>query len=93
MTIIASLARSAIRVAVVTLALLLVPVAAMLFTVEVNWGIEDFSIAGILLFVAGMAYSILARRLQSTEQRVAVAAVILLALGAVWAQLAVGLFT
>ena len=89
----ASLSRTAGRIALATLAVLLVPLAAMIFTEEVDWGLEDFAAAGILLFVAGMAYAIAARRLQSTAQRVAVAAAIVVVLGTVWAQLAVGLFT
>lgn len=88
-----SLSRSASRTALVTLALLLVPLVAMLFTSEVNWGVEDFMAAGILLFGAGMAYSVAARRARSTVQRIAVAALVLAVLGTVWAQLAVGLFT
>jgi hypothetical protein len=64
----------------------------MQFTREVNWGIEDFLSAGILLFGAGMAYSLATRRARSAVQRLAVAALVLAVLGSVWAQLAVGLF-
>ncbi len=88
----ASLSRSVSRTALVTLTLLLVPLVAMLFTKEVNWGIEDFVAAGVLLFAAGMAYSLATRRLRGTVQRAAVAALVLVALAAVWAQLAVGIF-
>lgn len=88
-----SLSRAASRTALVTLALLLVPLVAMRFSSEVNWGIEDFLAAGILLFGAGMAYSVAARRARSRVQRIAVAALVLAVLGTVWAQLAVGLFT
>jgi hypothetical protein len=65
----------------------------MIFTKEVNWGIEDFLAAGVLLFAAGMAYSLATRRARSTVHRLAVAALVLVVLAAVWAQLAVGLFT
>ena len=70
-----------------------VPLVAMLFTKEVNWGIEDFVAAGVLLFVAGMAYSLATRKARSAVQRLAVAALVLVVLAAVWAQLAVGLFS
>lgn len=89
----ASLSRSASRTALVTLALLSVPLVAMNFTEEVNWGFEDFLAAGGLLFAAGMAYSLAARHVRSTVHRIFVAALVLVALAAVWAQLAVGLFT
>jgi len=88
-----SLWRAATTNAAITIALLMVPLVAMLFTKEVNWGIEDFVAAGILLFGAGMAYSFAARRARSAAQRIAVAALVLAVLGIVWAQLAVGLFT
>ncbi len=89
----ATLSRSACRTALWTLALLLVPLVAMLFTKEVNWGIEDFLAAALLLFVAGMAYSLATRRARSALHRIAVAALVLVVLGTVWAHLAVGLFT
>lgn len=85
-------APSARNVALVTLSLLMVPLVAMQFTREVNWGIGDFVAAGLLLFGAGMAYSAVARRVRSSGQRLAVAAAVVVVLGTVWAQLAVGLF-
>ncbi len=88
----ASLSRSVSRTALVTLALLLIPLVAMLFTKEVNWGIEDFVAAGVLLLVAGMAYSLATHGVRSTVHRLAVAAFVLVVLATVWAQLAVGLF-
>lgn len=88
----ATTAPAARNVALVTLSLLMVPLVAMQFTREVNWGIGDFVAAGFLLFGAGMAYSAAARRVRGSGQRLAVAAVVLVVLGAVWAQLAVGLF-
>ena len=41
--------RSAVRVALVTALVLLVPLVAMLFTDEVDWGVSDFVFAGVLL--------------------------------------------
>ncbi|WP_425259579.1 hypothetical protein ACPOLB_01775 [Rubrivivax sp. RP6-9] len=83
--------RSVIRTALVTLALLLFPLVAMRFTQEVNWGLEDFVAAGVLLFAAGMVYSLATRRTRSTPRRLAAAAAVLVAVAAVWAHLAVGL--
>jgi uncharacterized membrane protein SirB2 len=83
---------AAIRVLLVTGLLLLVPLLAMLFTDEVNWGIGDFLAAGALLAGAGMAYVVLARRSRSPAHRALIAALVLLALATVWAELAVGIF-
>lgn len=88
----ASLSRTALRTALATLALLLIPLVAMFFTKEVRWGIEDFLVGGALLFAAGMTFSIATRRTRSAVRRLAIAALVLAALGIVWVQLAVGVF-
>lgn len=89
----AFLSRSASRTALWTLALLLVPLVAMQVTNEVNWGIEDFLAAAVLLFVAGMSYSLATHLARTAVQRIAVAVLVLAVLSAVWVHLAVGLFT
>jgi hypothetical protein len=49
---------------VVTVALiLLIPLIAMQFTDEVNWDVFDFVLFGTALFVIGLAYELVARRL------------------------------
>lgn len=88
----ASLPVAAIRVLLVTGLLLLVPLLAMLFTDEMNWGIGDFLAAGALLAGAGMAYVVLARRTRSSAHRAFIAALVLVSLTWVWAELAVGIF-
>lgn len=87
-----SLLRAAAIVAVLTAVLLALPLVAMRFTDEVHWTLRDFVAAGLLLFTAGMAYSLVARRTRSTPQRFGLALLVLLVLGLVWAELAVGLF-
>jgi hypothetical protein len=88
-----SLPRAAALIAAMTLALLMVPATAMLFTAEVRWGIEDFAIAALLLFGAGMTHALAARRTRTTKQRVAVAFLLAAALALVWAELAIGLLS
>lgn len=86
------LRRAAFGAAVVSALLLLVPLGAMRLTPEVNWGPGDFVAAFALLFTAGMACALGTRQVARRSQRVAVVAVVLLALAVVWAELAVGLF-
>jgi hypothetical protein len=88
-----SLSRAAALIAAMTLALLMVPATAMLFTAEVRWGIEDFVAAALLLFGAGMMYALAARRTRATRQRVAIGILLVASLALVWAELAVGLFS
>jgi hypothetical protein len=90
---VASLLRTATLTAGMTMALLMIPAGAMLFTKEVNWGIEDFVAAAALLFGAGMTYAVAVRRTRTMTQRIAVASLVLVVLGTIWAELAVGLFT
>jgi hypothetical protein len=86
------LSRAAVTIAAMTAALLMVPLLAMQFTDEVNWGVGDFIAAGVLLSCAGMAYLVAARRARGRLQTFAVAIVVVLVFGIVWAELAVGLF-
>lgn len=83
----------ATKLAAITALLLLVPLIAMQFTDEGSWGIGDFVAAGCLLFAAGMAYALGARRARSGPQRALIALLVLATLGIVWAELAVGLFS
>jgi len=79
-------------VAAGTLLLLMVPLVAMQLTREVAWGPEDFLVGGSLLFAAGAAIVLSWRKLSTTRARIGAASVIGLALLAIWAELAVGLF-
>lgn len=79
-------------VALATCVLLLIPLGAMQFTAAVDWGATDFLVMGVLLFVAGCAFVLAARRVRPRRRWVVgllVAAIFLYA----WAELAVGIFT
>jgi cell division protein FtsW (lipid II flippase) len=51
-----------IRPALVTALLLLVPLAAMQFTDEVDWNWFDFAVMGALIFATCLAYELAARK-------------------------------
>jgi hypothetical protein len=67
--------RSAIRVALVTTAVLLVPLVAMQFTEEVNWSLFDFAFAAALLGGAGFLVGLAVRRPSSIAYRATTTAV------------------
>lgn len=80
------------RVLLGTGAILLVPLVAMRFTAEVNWGVLDFAVAGVLLAGIGSLFVLLTRKLHTAAQRRAIGGGLLLTLMLVWAELAVGIF-
>jgi hypothetical protein len=67
--------RSAVRVAIATAFILLLPLVAMQFTNEVDWGVADFVFAGALLGVTGVLFELAARRQGSIAYRAAAAAI------------------
>ena len=72
--------------------LLLIPLIAMQFTNEVDWGMLDFVVMGVLLFATGLICEFVMRKVKKTEHRILIIAVILVALFLIWAELAVGIF-
>ena len=54
--------RSAVRVALATACILLVPLVAMQVTDEVDWGVADFALAGVLLGGSGLLLELAARK-------------------------------
>lgn len=82
-----------IFIALFTALILMIPLTAMQFTDEVNWTIFDFSVMGILLFSTGMAYELITKNITNRNQRIAVGIALLFVFLAIWAQLAVGVFS
>jgi hypothetical protein len=86
-----TLFQSAITVALAAAFILLMPLLAMQFSDEVTWTASDFAIAWILLFSAGFAYTLVARKMGSVRYRAAIVASIGTGLFLLWSNLAVGL--
>lgn len=80
-----------IRVASITILLLLIPFIAMFVTDEMNWSAADFVVAGVLVFSAGIIYEWLSTKGSSIIHRTAVALAVITSLGLLWVNLAVGL--
>lgn len=78
-------------IALATILLLSIPLIAMRFTSEMNWSFADFVLMGILLFSAGSAFVIVARK--SPRKHWAMIGILLVvAVLYIWAELAVGVF-
>lgn len=84
--------KNVIRIAIVTVLILSIPLVAMQFTGEVDWGLRDFVIIGVLLFGTGMIYEFFVKKLRTTTQQIIAAAILLALVLLLWAELAVGVF-
>ena len=80
-----------VRIALGTVAILLIPLFAMLFTSEVTWDLADFIIAGLLLFATGLTFHQLVRRAENVAYRAAVGVALVTGHILVWVNLAVGI--
>jgi hypothetical protein len=78
-------------VAFATAAILVAPLVAMQFTDEVNWGLLDFIVMGILLFGTGLTYVLISRISESIAYRTAVGVAVVAGLLLIWLNLAVGI--
>ncbi len=72
--------------------ILSVPLIAIQFTKEVNWGLLDFTIIGILLFGTACAIELILRKVKTLQSRIILCTVVLALLFLTWAELAVGIF-
>ena len=81
-----------IWIALVTGAVLLIPLIAMQVTSEVDWESTDFIVMGSLIFSMSSLFVLVARKLPD-KRRLYVGAVFVAVFLYVWAELAVGVFT
>jgi len=71
-------------------ALLLLPLIAMQFTSEVDWGPVDFTIMGVMLGMVCLGFDLLARQSARLSYRLGAAAAVLGCFLLIWVNLAVG---
>lgn len=86
-----NLTRSIVNVALVTGALLLIPLIAMQFSEDVVWTFSDFILAGIMLFGTGFTYKLITRKSADNPYRLAVGFALFSGLFLIWSNLAVGI--
>ena len=71
--------------------LLLLPLAAMQFTEEVNWTASDFVFAGVLFGSVGLAFELIVRKSSSLAYRAGAALAVITAFLTIWVNGAVGM--
>lgn len=83
--------KNILRIILATAFILLIPFIAMQFTNEVNWDLTDFVTIGALLLGTGLAYDLIAKKMDK-KYRVILGVVFMIVLLLIWVELAVGLF-
>jgi hypothetical protein len=81
---------TAVRVALATAFILLVPLLAMQITDEVAWDLADFAVAGALVGGTGLLYELAARKAANIAYRAAVGVALAAAFILIWLMGAVG---
>lgn len=71
--------------------LLLLPAVAMPFIAEVNWGLEDFVVAALLLAMAGGGIELASRMAARPVWRMMAGAAVVVVIALIWADAAVGI--
>ncbi len=77
-------------IAVIAVAILLIPLIAMQFSTSVNWSPSDFIIMGLIMFITGSVFVLLARSFP--KYKLLVGVLVALAFIYIWVELAVGIF-
>jgi hypothetical protein len=80
-----------IIVFIVTGLILLIPLAAMQFTGEVNWSLTDFVFAAVLLLCTGLLFEVAMRKGNNLAYKAAAVLAIGTAFLLIWANMAVGI--
>jgi len=70
----------------------LLPLVAMQFTNEVNWKLNDFLVAAVLLFTTGFVIDLIIFKVNSKSKRILMAILVFVFFVLIWMELAVGIF-
>ena len=84
--------KNIIRSVLVAELILLVPLVAMQFSDEWDWGVADFIIIGILLAGVGIACQLIVNGVKNNSRQAAVGVILAAAMVLIWIELAVGIF-
>jgi hypothetical protein len=74
------------------LIILIIPLVGTILFDQIDWGILDFLIMGIILLTVGIALSAVSYKIKNSTKRLFYNFVIILVFFLIWAELAVGIF-
>jgi hypothetical protein len=81
-----------LKIPLACLSLLLIPMAAILISDEINWSIFDFLVMGVLLFSFGIGINLILKNTKNPKNRIAFFTMLILIFSLIWIELAVGIF-
>ena len=74
------------------LIILIIPLVGTILFDQIDWGILDFLVMGIILLIVGIALSAASQKIKNSKKRLFYNFIIILVFFLVWAELAVGIF-
>tara|TARA_B100002019_G_scaffold176176_1_gene152207 strand:+ start:323 stop:601 length:279 start_codon:yes stop_codon:yes gene_type:complete len=80
------------KIPLACLSLLLIPMATMLISDEINWSIFDFLVMGVLLFSFGISINLVLNNTKNSKIRITFFTILILIFSLIWIELAVGIF-
>ena len=80
------------KIPLACLSLLLIPMATMLISDEINWSIFDFLVMGVLLFSFGVSINFVLKNTKNSKIRKTFFTILILIFSLIWIELAVGIF-
>ena len=74
------------------LMILIIPLVGTILSDQIDWGILDFLVMGIILLIVGIALSAVSQKIKNSKKRLFYNFIIILVFFLIWAELAVGIF-
>ena len=72
--------------------ILIIPLVGTILFDQIDWGILDFLVMGIILLIVGMVLSVVSQKIKNPRKKFFYNLVIMLIFFLIWAELAVGIF-
>ena len=72
--------------------ILIIPLVGTILSDQIDWGILDFLVMGIILLIVGMVLSVVSQKIKNPRKKLFYNLVIMLIFFLIWAELAVDIF-
>ncbi len=72
--------------------ILIIPLVGAILSDQIDWGILDFLVMGIILLIVGMVLSVVSQKIKNPRKKLFYNLVIMLIFFLIWAELAVDIF-